>query len=148
MRHSGWDESRVLVILVVSRTDEGAGEWETRAVDVDGRVWRDLSLARFEGEREAVGQDIWALQAGCLGSGERAGSRQDRYEASAAETDFSAPLLLCSSSTLLRSVATARARRRDGENGEGGRWEVEGAKLRVLLTEKGKWKQWKDKEVH
>lgn len=62
MRHSGWDESRVLVILVVSRTDEGAGEWEARTVDEGVLV--ALSWAKFDGEREAVGQDIWALERG------------------------------------------------------------------------------------
>ena len=67
MRHSGWDRSRVLVILVVSRTDEAAGEWETRTVD--GGVWSALSWAKFDGEREAAKQDIWALEAGCLGFG-------------------------------------------------------------------------------
>ena len=67
MRHSGWDESRVLVILVVSRTDEAAGEWEIRAVD--GGEWSALNWAKFDGEREVAEQDIWALEAGCLGLG-------------------------------------------------------------------------------
>jgi len=62
MRHSGWDSSRVLVILVVSRTDEGAGEWE--ASTVDEGVRSALSWAKFDGEREAAGQDIWALEGG------------------------------------------------------------------------------------
>jgi len=67
MRHSGWEESRVLVILFVTRTDEGAGEWETSTVD--GGVWSALSWAKFDGEREAAGKDIWALEGGYLGLG-------------------------------------------------------------------------------
>ena len=67
MRHSGWEESRVLVILVVSRTEEGAGEWVVSTVD-EG-AWSALSWAKFDGEREPDGQDIWALEGGWFGLG-------------------------------------------------------------------------------
>lgn len=47
------------MILVVSRTDEG-GEEST----VDEGVRSALNWAKFDGEREADGKDIWALEGG------------------------------------------------------------------------------------
>ena len=45
---------------MVSRTEEGAGEWVVSTVD-EG-AWSALSWAKFDGEREPDGQDIWALE--------------------------------------------------------------------------------------